>query len=50
MSNSSNKPSMGIEGALKQDISELRQSTKQLRLLTIFLFVPVISVIYLLFF
>lgn len=51
MSNSTQKPNLEIEGSLKQEVSELRQSSKQLRLLTLFLFVPVtvISVLYLLF-
>ena len=51
MSNSTQKPDLEIEDSLKQEVSELRQLSKQLRLLTLFLFVPVtvISVLYLLF-
>jgi len=51
MSNSAKTPDLGTEGTLKQEVCELRQSSKQLRLLTLFLFVPVtaISVLYLLF-
>lgn len=51
MSNSTKKPDLQIEDSLKQKVSELRHSSKQLRLLSLFLFVPVtaISVLYLLF-
>lgn len=51
MSNSTKERCVENEGTLKQEISEMRQSTKQLRLLALFLFVPVtvISVFYLLF-
>lgn len=51
MSNSTKKPDLRIEGTFKQEVSKLKQSSKQLRLLTLFLFVPVtaISVLYLLF-
>ena len=51
MSNSTKKPDLRIEGTFKQEVSELKQSSKQLRLLTLFLFVPVtaISALYLLF-